>query len=411
VKLERGCTSPAFFVPVRVRPRLSAPSARAALSHAVATALVGVAVAACERNGQPSLSAAPPQTTAPQVSAEPARPLGTEDLATALLREQARSGTSADRMALAARLDQLIGERLGDLSDPAPWARIEATQRELFNLRSAAAHDGDRSAQAQLAIAYLGGHGVAPDRDQARRLADAAAAAGAPRGWVAQGQILAAEGNAAEACAMFQRAATSDDRLGLFYEGACVAYGWDGQPANFDKARPLLERATAAGDALAPAVLAERLRNAPDAQRDPARAFELLQLGAQRGSLPAMTELARVLWFDTGPRQDKALARRWLERAARSGHPAARWHYALALEQGAGGPVNTPAALLWNELALDGASGEHLLAAQTGRERLALQLDAEQKAAVQALLRDFKPSTSVASLSRWDRDPAPQQPK
>ena len=334
-------------------------------------------------------------------AAEPVRPLGAEALDTALLRETAALGRDADRLELAAHLDRLIGEHLGNLDEPDPWSRIEVTQREVAELRTAAARNGSADAKAQLAVAYLTGRGVTADAEQARRLADAAAAAGAPRAWVVQGQILAGQGQTAEACALFRKAASHNDAAGLFYAGACAAYGWDGQPPRFAKGRPLLERAVAAGDPHAPAVLAERLRHAPDAARDAKQPLELLRLGARRGSVHAMTELARTLWFDSGAQHDPVSARRWLERAARAGHAPARWHYALALEQGAGGPANPVEALLWFELALDGAAGEHVEIAQAGRARLAARLADDQKAAVRVLLRDFTPRTSVTTLARW----------
>ncbi len=369
---------------------------------------LGLVFAGCDRAtapqpANPSRPSTAPVTAAP--AAEPARPLGAEALDTARLRETAARGSDADKLQLAAHLDRLIGEHLGNLDEPDPWSRIEVTQREVAELRAAAARNGSADAKAHLALAYLTGRGVTADTEQARRLADTAAAAGAPRAWVVQGQLLAGQGQAAEACALFRKAASRDDAAGLFYTGACAAYGWDGQPPSFAKGRPLLERAVAAGDPHAPAVLAERLRHAPDAVRDAEQALELLRLGARRGSVQAMTELARTLWFDAGAQRDPVTARRWLERAARAGHAAARWHYALALEQGAGGPANPVEALLWYELALDGAAGEHVEFAQAGRDRLAARLADEQKAAVRTALRDFTPKSSVAALAHWAQPP------
>jgi len=70
--------------------------------------------------------------------------------------------------------------------------------------------------------------------------------------------------------------------------------------------------------------LAIRYKNTTEDQENLANAFKLFHKSALKGYIPSQYELGLMFHYGNGVRQNAELARLWLTRAAKKGHPQAQ---------------------------------------------------------------------------------------
>lgn len=159
---------------------------------------------------------------------------------------------------------------------------------------------GSTKAQYRLALLYLDGRLVAPDRDLAERWLEAAAAGG--------------DQDATRQLAQLRTGADTDDYLAarlLESEGRVV------------DAAQAYRRLSVHGDVRARTRLAWLYEAGRGVPRDLARAAELFAAAAELGDPEAQFALSVMLRTGAGQARDDAAARRWLQKAAEAGYPEA----------------------------------------------------------------------------------------
>jgi len=105
--------------------------------------------------------------------------------------------------------------------------------------------------------------------------------------------------------------------------------------------------------------LAVRHQSGKGVEKDPGKAVQLYLDAAQRGSVPAMIELARlVVARDTAAPPDPVRVRELAAQAAQSGLPAAEELYGAMLLDGLGGPRQGPEGLRWIQSAAQNGARE-----------------------------------------------------
>ncbi|HEX4761557.1 MAG TPA: hypothetical protein VFU87_02060 [Sphingomicrobium sp.] len=215
---------------------------------------------------------------------------------------------------------------LGDLyleADPAhrdPLAAMQAYEQAVAL--------GDTSSMIALAEMLGDGNGVPVDFDRARKLLEAAIAAGAQRsGWRSMGDLyLNAQGanrDPVKAAEAYQKAVDLGDNGSRIMLGRMLATG-DGIPKDFDRARMLFEAVIANGDVRnGSRALGDLYRTADAPNRRPAMAVAAYIRAAELGDPWAMIPLARMLAAGDGVPADFDRARSLLEQAVEAGQPIA----------------------------------------------------------------------------------------
>lgn len=328
----------------------------------------------------------------------PLKPIEQESLR---LIGDAKSLDAAGRFNAAVRLLDLGENALGDLDEADPWTKRDSWQREAYALLDALAKEGNSEAKALIANRLYYGHaGVKNDREQARALNEQALAAGSVRALANKAWWLVRDKKADAGCPLAAEAADRSGRSGLLLSGLCHGFGWAGKQ-DIAKATDLLIKAQSMGDPVAPAALGSIYS---EARKDPPNGttvMGLFETAAELGAIRGMVELGKAYWNGAYGKQDYVLARKWLERAARTGDDEAMRWLGLMHEQGLAGPVNLTEAYFWLNLAVAEASGTQEKDEITkDRTRVAKLLTSEQTLAAQELARNWTPQTSVGPLAK-----------
>lgn len=159
---------------------------------------------------------------------------------------------------------------------------------------------GSTKAQYRLALLYLDGRLVEPDRSKAERWLEAAAAGG--------------DVDAARQLEQLRTGATTDDYL------AARLLESEGRMA---EAAAAYQRLSAQGNVRARTRLAWQYEAGRGVPRDLGRAAELFTSAAELGDAEAQFALSVMLQTGAGQARDETAARKWLQRAAEAGYPEA----------------------------------------------------------------------------------------
>lgn len=211
--------------------------------------------------------------------------------------------------------DRIDPERFGDLPDAAFGAYQRGLYITAFNLAKPRAEKGDAAAQTLIAEIYARGLGIRRDEEEAAR-------------WYRE---AAEQGNRH---AQFQYAL-------LLIDGEFV----ERDP---DQAYALMQDAALAGNPLAQFNYAQMLidrRPGPESLRE---AIGFYEKAARLGLADAQYAMAQVHAAGAGGKpQDDAIARQWLERAARQNYDTAQLELGTWLVQGRGGEADAEAGFGW----------------------------------------------------------------
>src|SRR5581483_10620774 len=186
------------------------------------------------------------------------------------------------------------------------------------------ARAGDVGSMILLAKLYATGDGVSADFEQSRSLLEAAIAGGAVKdGSRALGDLYRTADpphrNPDMAMVAYQKAVDLGDAGAMIALAQILGKG-DGTPVSFDRARALLEKAVAAGEAIGGwESLGDLYRNAAPDKRDPRKAEDAYQKAVELGDPWAMLSLADMLANGDGLPVDFDRARKLLEGAAGAG--------------------------------------------------------------------------------------------
>ena len=243
------------------------------------------------------------------------------DYATAetLLNRAADAGRKADASIALAELYRAAEPPFGD-----PAKAVDAYQ--------AAVSLGNTGAMVSLGRMLGTGDGVPVDFPRARQLLEDAIAGGAEKdGWAALAALYANAGEAnrdmAKAAEAYQHAADLGDAWAMLSLAQMLAQG-DGIPADYDRARTLLDQAVATGGEMpqwAWAGIGDLYRVAAPPYRDPAKAVEAYETAISLGNAGAMVSLARMLGTGDGVPVDFPRARQLLEDAIAAGVEKDGW--------------------------------------------------------------------------------------
>ncbi len=255
------------------------------------------------------------------------------DYATAetLLNRAADAGRKADASIALAELYRAAEPPFGD-----PAKAVDAYQ--------AAVSLGNTGAMVSLGRMLGTGDGVPVDFPRARQLLEDAIAGGAEKdGWAALAALYANAGEAnrdmAKAAEAYQHAADLGDAWAMLSLAQMLTQG-NGVPADYERARALLDRAIAAGGEMpqsAWAGIGDLYRVAAPPYRDPQKAVEAYETAISLGNTAAMVSLARMLGSGDGVPVDFPRARQLLEDAIAGGAEKDGWAALAALYANADG--------------------------------------------------------------------------
>ena len=196
---------------------------------------------------------------------------------------------------------------------------------------------GDAGSLVKLGRLCGSGDGVPADFRRAKGFFERAVAGGgdsAPTAWASLGDLYRntddAHRDPVKAADAYQHAADLGD-AGSMIKLARVVGSGDGVPADFDRARQLLEKAVAAGgDTIVDAWLSlgDLYRNADATHRDPGKAADAYRHAADLGNSGAMVKLARLIASGDGVPVNFDDARQTLERAIAVGDENAQLAWA-----------------------------------------------------------------------------------
>jgi TPR repeat protein len=180
-------------------------------------------------------------------------------------------------------------------------------------------------------------------------------------------------------------------------------------PAGTEQAVSWLDRAAKAGIAPAQLALGGIYEKGLGVGRDPQLARVYYLAAAQRGNAKAMHNLAVLYAQGAGGNPDYATAAEWFRKAAMHGLPDSQFNLAVLYDRGAGIERNPVEAYKW--FALAARHGDP--SAVKKRDELAQQLDAGQRASVNAGIESFVPEPEADEAIRvrpppggWDQTPA-----
>ena len=238
-----------------------------------------------------------------------------------------------------ASLGDLYRNALGWRRNPAKAVEAYEKAREL----------GDTTVLVSLARLIGSGDGVPRDFDTARNYLDEAVALGGPGlAWVyaALGDLYrdAEEENRdiGKAAAAYQGAADLGDTESMLKLARIYADG-DGIPADFDRARALLEKVVAAADfnqITGWIRLGDLYRDAGN-DRDPAAAVDAYRHAADLGDTTAMIRIARIVGTGDGVPADFDAARTLYERAIAASEANTAWAWTGLADLYAARPIRT----------------------------------------------------------------------
>jgi TPR repeat protein len=204
---------------------------------------------------------------------------------------------------------------------------------------------GNAAAMVNLARMVGSGDGVAVDFVRAEALLDAAIAAGVGRdAWAAIANLYAnaddEHRDLAKAAHAYQQAADLGDAWAMISLAQMLGQG-NGVPADFARARALLEQAIATGGGMPPfawAAMGDLYRGASPPDRDPARAVEAYETAIALGNPGAMVNLARLVGAGDGVPEDFARAETLLTDAIALGVGGDAWSALAVLYANAAEP-------------------------------------------------------------------------
>jgi TPR repeat protein len=207
--------------------------------------------------------------------------------------------------------------------------RDPKTAASLLAEASAAGHTG---AMLTLAGLYVKGDGVAADFDRAKALIEnAIAASGSDDGWAALGDLYrdadADHHDVAKAIDAYQKASDLGNRWAMISLARLVTSG-EGAPADFDRAKKLLQSAIAGGGdpaTLAWTILGDLYRNAPVPVGDPAQAIAAYRQAVGFGDTTAMISLGQMYAAGVGGAGDFDRAKALFDTAIEAGSAKDGW--------------------------------------------------------------------------------------
>ena len=211
---------------------------------------------------------------------------------------------------------------LGDLySDGDPAVRNAARALQAYT-RAAAGGD----INAMFALAPMLGPNEFPRAKQMLETVIAAGGATEVPAWLALGDLyvdaLPAYRNPAAAEEAYRQVANAGNTAGIIKLARLVGYGDQGVPADFERARRLLQLAIDRGAASwGWSTLGDLYINGPEANQDVAKGVEAYNTAAKLGDVGAMIKLARVVGPGSGVPADFALAKSWLDKAIAANDP------------------------------------------------------------------------------------------
>jgi localization factor PodJL len=180
-------------------------------------------------------------------------------------------------------------------------------------------------------------------------------------------------------------------------------------PAGTEQAVSWLDRAAKAGIAPAQLALGGIYEKGLGVGRDPQLARVYYLAAAQRGNAKAMHNLAVLYAQGAAGNPDYATAAEWFRKAAMHGLPDSQFNLAVLYDRGAGIERNPVEAYKW--FAMAARHGDP--SAVKKRDELAQQLDAGQRASVNAGIESFVPEPEADEAIRvrpppggWDQTPA-----
>lgn len=148
-----------------------------------------------------------------------------------------------------------------------------------------------------------------------------------------------------------------------------------------------LQRAAQKNNAIAQNALGALYQNGRGVKPDPARAAQLYERSAAQGNRHAMSNLAVLYAGGDGKSGNFAEAARWFLRAANLGYVDAAFNLAVLYERGDGVPQSLLDAYKWYSVAA--ISGDAV--AKTRADAIATQISADELAAAQKAVVEFKP--------------------
>lgn len=172
-----------------------------------------------------------------------------------------------------------------------------------------------------------------------------------------RGQAEYDAGRQEEGLALLERAAAAGDAKANALLGWLYANTPEGLPkVDFDKALQYYQRAAAAGDADAAYNIAVHYTHGLGVARDPATALAWFMRAAEMGNRAAFSSIGMFHETGTTVPVDLAVARDWYRRGAEAGDPASMFNYGQFLLRGTGGGTDAKAGRGWIEKAA--AAGE-----------------------------------------------------
>jgi len=203
----------------------------------------------------------------------------------------------------------------------------EADPAGAFAWYCAAAARGNAPAMTQAGLMVSNGAGVAQDYTQAAAWFQMAATAGDPAGKTCLAECYlygtGVKKDENHAIDLLEDAVAGGDARAMNLLGTCFHQGTGGHPRDYDQAFKLFSRAHELGFEDAAGNLGVLYMNGDGVYRDPHKAVNLFDEGAQNGSFYCMFLLAKCLEFGTGISANQFEAEAWYRKAAAGGNPMA----------------------------------------------------------------------------------------
>ena len=276
------------------------------------------------------------------------------------------------------------GHSSGDVPDSPP---IDISAEDLKRLHTQAAQ-GDATAQYNLGVLYLKGHGVPQDYAKARQWWEKAAAQGDATAQTTLGILydngLGVPQDHAKARQWYEKAAAQGEAKAQSLLGFQYQTGL-GVPQDYAKARQWWEKAAAQGDAVAQSWLGFQYERGLDVPQDYAKASQWYEKAAAQGDAKAQGNLGLLYANGKGVPQDYVKARQWYEKGAAQGDAWVQYKLGALYYNGEGVPQDYVRAYMWLNLAAANSTGDEQKTRAKDRDAVARLMTPAQIADAQRL--------------------------